>query len=330
MSRLMYVVGNRFKDFSLYRTMGPGNAGGGVATKVMRVAEILRGFYDVDLIGEFSVHDTASILMLDPLAIRLARDSENMLDAYENHTANLKVLYCSEQAFLELSSDFRERLYKASSVVTTCSDFQELQFNMIGYPSVRLCDPIPDIFYSPDTSKMLSVVSMGHISHFKNIPMLIEIYKLLYNAGVKTIYVGGSALWGDLSVKNRSLELELRRYCREFERNVPQYQVARILSKAAMGVCCSFHETASEGNQEGNMAGVWWYCGDHRLWKERPGRYGLRSPKHFFEVMSKDTDGFNRVPAAAKRVKAEKWALDHCSTSAFLKQWEEVVTYANW
>lgn len=330
MSRLLYVVGNRFKDFSPHRSMGPGNSGGGVSSKVSRVADLLGGFYDVELIGDFSVNDTASILVLDPLVIRLTSNPENVLHAYEQHTAGLKVLYCSEQAFFELSSEYRERLYKASSVVTSCSDFHEMQFNLMGYPTVRLCDPIPELFYSPDSQKELSVVSMGHISYIKNIPMLIEIYKLLYDARVPTIYVGGSSLWGELSVGNRQLEVELQRYCRYFHRNVSQYQVAQILGKSAIGICCSFHDTASESNQEGNMAGVFYYYGRHRLWLERPGRHGFASPKHFFEAIKEDTKDFQQLPARSNRRKAEKWALENCSSEVFLTQWREVTNYARW
>lgn len=330
MARVLYVIPERFSASRLDLQVSVSNPGGGVSTKVQRVYEILSRYYEVIFTTSLSRYDAGDIIFLDPLAVRMTDNPETVVSQYEHHQAKLKILNCTEQSIMEISEDFRARLYRASMVTTSCCDFQENQLLCMGYPTVRLCDPIPPVFYNPTATKELGVVALGQISYDKNIPMLIELFNLLQGKGIKTVYIGSASLWGQNSVDNRLLEKQLLKVTNEFYPNVPQYMVARLLGQYSCAVFLADHETYSESNAEALMASVLCFYGLHELWTERPGVHGLDTPLDFLHAIGCKTQDFKKSPSYVYGRKSVDWALANCSYETFLKQWEGVVSYAKW
>ena len=324
MSQIIYAVPNRFVNYSPTEPVSSTNKGGGVSTKSHRVCEAWDQYYDVVMMEGFDQYPKAHTLVFEPLMIRLARNSEQVIQAYANHDAALKVLYCSEQSILEIPKKIRDVLFKISSVVTTCCDFQADQLVTMGYSSIRLCDPIPPLFFNSDSTKDLSVMGIGLISYQKNSEQMVEIFKQLSKYKVRTVYIGGASLWGSEAPADSRLENELRKYCTEFHHNVAQSQVASVMHGISMGVFNTYHETCSESNQEANAAGVLGFYGGHSLWLERPGIHGLVTAEDYVDSMASKTKGFTELPDADYRLEAESWAQAHCSYKTFIDQWQEV------
>ena len=328
MSQILYAVPSRFTGYSLGLRSGKGNPGGGISTKVHRVCEVWREYYDVNMTDRFWEYPSCHTLVMDPLTVSLSENPVECLENYAAYTCKIKVLYCSEQALLLLPFEIREGLIKASTVVTHSCDFQRVQFDMLGYPTVPLCDPIPPVFLDRGSKKELEVLGIGNISYEKNVAELIEVFRLLRLRGVATTYVGGSNLWGETNSESLRLEIELRKYCSNFYRNVSQDGVVSALRRASCGVFLTKHETCSESNQECLMAGLLNFYGGHRLWLERPGVHDLGSAEEVVDAISRVTHGFSKIPAEALRCEAEDWAVRNCSYEQFLNQWKEVMNYA--
>lgn len=323
MSDIVYAVNNGFINYQPEVPPSRLNRGGGISMKVHRVSEAWSPYYDVLMTERFE-EETCNTLVLDPLIVRYAREPEAVAEKYENHKAALKILYCSEQALLELPFERRKQLVNASSVVTSCCSFQEKQLSMMGIRTKRLCDPIPPVFLNPTIDKEVSVMGIGQISHEKNTPQMIEVFKALSEQGVKTIYMGSASLWDEASAEGLKLESELRQYSTEFYHNIPQTQVALVMRSVSAGVYLAFHETVSESNQEGCMAGIMGFYGGHALWSERPGVHNLRSTDDFVNAIATATKNFTKVPTQKHRLAAEDWALRHCSYETFINQWKEI------
>ena len=327
--KIVYGMPDRFGKYRLDQPVSRYNPGGGISTKAQRVFQAWSEWYDVEMVEPWwKDMDPRAYLVVDPLSFRfIPEDTElgQVVEAYERHPAPFKVLYGSELAIMCLPFEERTRIFQASTLVTTCCDFQEGLFQALGQRSLRFCDPVPEsVFYNPLHEKELSLVVCGSISDCKQSFKVVDIFKAL-KGKLKLIYVGGADLWGQTFSENERIATEIRRLADEFHYNVSQAEVARIFARASCGIFDTAHETCSESNQEFLMSGGRCYYGLHALWEERPGVHGLEDALSFVSAISSETQAFKALPVPRYRAESETWALEHCSYAAFMQQWKEVV-----
>lgn len=335
--KLNYLIPDRFGKYDLNAVPSKQNPGGGMGTKAQRAIEAWSRFYDVMQTENIETCLADAPLVVEPLwfqyrghqNLSFVGDIEIAVEAYERHQSKIKILYSTELLMLEIPTPLRHRIFKASSVVTTPCKWLSGIYEMQGIHSLPLCDPVPEsTFYNPDTPKTLSIVAIGRISTDKNSEKVLEIFKALKDKPIKTIYIGGSDLWGHTNAIDSQLEREIRANCDEFHHNLSQHELATHLSSISCGIFDTYHDTGSESNLEACAAGIVSFYGSHGLWQERPGIHNLYTVQDFVDAIAKHTQDFTTPPAAEDRRKAETWALTNCSYNQFMKEWQEVLKYA--
>lgn len=330
--KLTYLVPDRFGMYKINVVPSHRNPGGGMGVKVQRAIEVWESFYDVKVTE--ILDSSLDFVVVDPLWFKWlgryelhSRDYDEVVGRYEDFSG-VKILYSTELALLEIPVQYRERIVRASTVVTTPCEWLSGLYRMQNIPSVRLCDPVPEsIFYNPSISKTLSVVAMSRISMDKNSEVVLEIFKALEGKPITRIYIGGADLWGGENSADSELECEIRRYCDEFYHNLAQPEIARKLATIGCAIFDTFHDTASESNLEACMSGITSFYGGHGLWDERPGVKGLERVDEFVKAIGDVTNNFTVPPSDTYRKESEEWALSHCSYKQFLKEWKDIWSY---
>ena len=326
--KTIYGIPDRFSKYDLNLPVSKSNPGGGIAVKARRVFEAWSQWYDdIEMLESWwDIQERNVYLVIEPLSFIFGReDMPKIVEAYEKHPAFAKILYGSELSIMHIPYEYRERIFKASDIITTCCQFQERVFYALGIKSIRFCDPVPEtVFYSPHHQKELSVVACGSISDIKQSSKIVDIFTAL-KGKIKLIYVGGATLWGTSKIEDDLLESEIRRVSDKFYHNVAQAQVAKVFQRASCGIFDTAHETCSESNQEFLMAGGRAYYGLHGLWDERPGVHDLEDTLSFVSAISAETQEFKVPPMDTKREEAETWALRNCSYTTFMEEWKEIL-----
>lgn len=329
--KIHYLIPDRFGLFNLELPPSMKNKGGGASAKVQRVIEALGQYYEV-VVTDSMPDEKADCILTDPIWFRFQEFHSpeylyKMVEIYENYPARLKILCSTELALLELPYEARERIVQASSVVSTPCKWLSGLYNVHGITNVRLCDPVPSIFYNPNEKKTVSVVGMSLISSIKNSERILEIFKALEGKSIKRIYIGSADLWGEPNRYSIALEDAIRSNCDTFYRNLHQRGVATELMNVGAGIFDTYHDTGSESNLEALMSGVVGLYGSHGLWAERPGVHGLETADDFVDSLAELTDGFTKPPPKEKRIESEDWALQNCSYDHFLMEWRDLLAH---
>ena len=332
---IFYLTVDRYRDYRIDIRPGETNPGGGISTKTQVVLEAWRRFYDVGCGQTIEDSKDADILVVEPLWFLLrgglcteieAPDLEASIQAYEQHPARLKILYLSELSFARIKRSDRDRIAAASTVITSNCEFQRGFFDVLGYRTQRLCDPVSSVYDQPDDSQReLSVMAVGRVSQVKNTPKLVHIFDELNYLGVKTIFVGNATLWGDAWYNDKSIERDMQSVASVYYPSLTPPELAELWSRASCGIFDSFHDSCCASNLESLMAGVLCLYGLHGAWADRPGIHGLDSIEDFVDALSAATENFTRLPDSDYFDEARRYAMENYSPEAFLKNWSDIL-----
>lgn len=213
---LLYPV--YFETFDPNLSAGEKNPGGGMATKVLSVKQVLSSRYLVNLVGD--IRDVVSnVVVIEPLTPRLSleeKDFDEWLNQLKACSAK-KILYCSEMEICRWSPNFFNEIVALVDVVTANTKYQESIIRTLSGGKVNpafLCDPIDEFLFQPLQPKKVSIFGAGRISTIKNSEFYIELFK-----GIKKILVAklkphtsAQQIYGDkLKMKIKKLRGKLRR-----------------------------------------------------------------------------------------------------------------------
>ena len=122
---------------------------------------------------------------------------------------------------------------------------------------------------------------MGRISEIKGSAFIAELFRLLADTPIETVYVGGAKLWGEANAGDLGLEAEIRQYTDTFYENLLPRYVPKAIGAASFFAGSSIQDVFSSCHAEALMSGCISIGGAPPIYAERPGftvaLYGSRS-----------------------------------------------------
>ena len=288
---------------------------GGMHTKVDRVRRAVGDLYEIRVISDLSSL-RSEFLLIEPFYFRMS--GINTLDGLRSHPAT-KILYCSETEVFRWTGRFRKELLEICDVVTCNCDYQASLFTAVGIQNpYRLIDPIPEDEFQPLT-KQMQVVAMGRISEIKGSAFIAEVFRLLADTPIETVYVGGAKLWGESNAGDLALEAEIREYTDIFHENVLPRYVPEAIGAASFFVGSTIYDVFSSCHAEALMSGCISLGGAHPIYAERPG-FTVKTAEAAFDVIGELTNDFLEMPDPQRGQDVRRWAEQHLSFDCFKGQ----------
>ena len=294
---------------------------GGMHTKVDRVRRAVSELYEIRVISDLSSM-RSEFLLIEPFYFRMS--GINTLDGLRSHPAlvserTTKILYCSETEVFRWTGQFRKALLEICDVVTCNCDYQASLFTAVGIQNpYRLIDPIPEDEFQPLT-KHKQVVAIGRISEIKGSAFVAELFRLLADTPIETVYVGGAKLWGEANAGDLVLEAEIREYTDIFHENVPPRYVPEAIGAASFFVGSTIYDVFSSCHAEALMSGCISIGGAHPIYAERPG-FTVKTAQAAVDMIAQLTNDFKEMPAQQRGQRARHWAEQHLSFDCFKGQ----------
>ena len=288
---------------------------GGMHTKVDRVRRAVSDLYKIYITSDLSSL-RSDFVLIEPLYFRMS--GVDLLDGLRSHPAT-KILYCSETEVLRWTGRFRKELLEICDVVTCNCDYQASLSTAVGIQSpYRLIDPIPEDEFQP-LPKEMQVVAMGRISEVKGSAFVAELFRLLADTPIETVYVGGSKLWGAANAGDLVLEAEIRDYTDIFCENVLPRYVPEAIGAASFFVGSTIYDVFSSCHGEALMSGCISIGGEHPIYAERPG-FTVKTVQATVDVIGELTNDFKEMPDQKRGQDARRWAEQHLSFDCFKGQ----------
>ena len=293
---------------------------GGMHTKVDRVRRAVSDLYKIYITSDLSSLRSEFVL-IEPLYFRMSGISS--LNELRSHPAT-KILYCSEMEMFRWSGRFRKELLEICDAVTCNCEYQASLFTSVGIEDpYRLIDPIPEDEFRP-LRKQMQVVAMGRISDFKGSEFVAELFRLLADTPIETVYVGGAKLWGEASEPDMVLEAKIREYTDIFYQNIlPQY-VPKAIGTVSFFVGNSIHDVFSSSQAEALMSGCISIGGAHPIYTERPGLV-VSTAQAAVDVIEQLTNGLQEIPDPKQCEDVRCWAEQHLSFDCFKRQLTDIL-----
>lgn len=310
---------------STYHTkIAPGfyNPGGGMRTKVASVLAAL---------GEHGrvCSDVASLrrdfVLVEPLFFK--RDDWGVLEDFINYSG-IKILYSSEMQPLRWTGSFRNAVFNACDLITYDCDFQRDLWAGLRVRDMKpLVDPIDTDLFVPTPNPVITVVAVGRISEVKNSVFIRDLFHELRGISqVRTVYIGGCSLWGNVSKVDMSLEHEIRGVTDLFLGSVPIDEVAKHLGYSTFFVGANYHDMFSESHVESLSAGCISVCCGHPVFRERPGFFVKNMVGAVVEQIRELTSGFKKSPDSSLAESSRSWAIDNASYATFTRQLLDILS----
>ena len=307
---------------------GVNNSGGGMATKLLSVMNILSQRYVVNVVERFE-DVTSEVLIVEPLTPRMLNlDMKEWLDSLRTVTAK-KVLYCSEMEVVRWSPSTLASILESVDVVTANTTYQKQIIWALSrgacYP-LRLCDPIDDSLFRPGHDKKVRVFSAGRVSKDKNSDFLVKVFrevKSLLGGDVETGYYGSATLWGDADSGEVGIEHALIDAVDYYRPGVPRNELAALFGDSLIYLSKTKHDVYSSTHVEVLASGCVSVTGGHPLYLERPGISGLDTAKEFAvavrDVLSSD-ETLQRLSQQSR-----DYVVANCGFSAFMSQFNHLL-----
>ena len=293
---------------------------GGMHTKVDRVRQAVGELYEIHVISDLSLM-RSEFLLIEPFYFRMS--GTNTLDGLRSHPAT-KILYCSETEVFRWTGRFRKELLEICDVVTCNCDYQASLSTAVGIQSpYRLIDPIPEDEFQP-LPKEMQVVAMGRISEIKGSGFVAELFRLLADTPIETVYVGGSKLWGEAAAGDLVLEAEIRDYTDIFYENVLPRYVPEAIGAASFFVGSTIYDVFSSCHGEALMSGCISIGGEHPIYAERPG-FTVKTAEATVDVIGELTNDFKEIPDQKQGQDARRWAEQYLSFDCFKHQLKDLL-----
>lgn len=304
---------------------------GGMASATYRTLEALSEVYPATRVISNTKEISAGTLVIEPLILTMPpaegdETHDEIIKGIESYKGK-KILYCSEKAMLRMAPPIRQRLVAAVDCITANCLFQRDIFKYIGVNVQHILpDPIP-LHFVPHESvkKEKKIVAMGNISHEKNTPQLIEVFKAL-NGQVERVYIGSCGLWNPDTSKNHvGLQLQEQLYaeCDTVVNDVPERQVVEMLVTSQFGFWCAIHDVFSTCIHEMLMSGLLCVTANHGLAKYLPVNNVSGAANQISEIQRLIT--LNPDVLRKQSSANVEWAQENVSYPAFLDKFATVL-----
>lgn len=257
---LAYLNLKKYLDYDLNRPPSPDNPGGGVATKTQRVLQACAQWM-ISGTDKLSVASKYNTVLVEPLAFSF-QDSmslEDKVKAYED-IDGIKILYCTEMAFLRLPKPFRDSIANASDHITCVNHYHRNMFHKFGIRvDSILCDPIPEDVFKEGETKERVIIAANRIDWKKNTEGVVDAFNVFKaETDFKLEYIGLDDMWGDNknNPRNRDFVHQLEDVCDTFHGTLSQSDVAKAFMRAAVFFHCAYHDVYSESLWEAMHCGA--------------------------------------------------------------------------
>ena len=326
---LLYPV--YFQTFDPNLSAGEKNPGGGMATKMLSVKQVLSSRYLVNLVGD--IRDVVSnVVVIEPLTPRLSLEEKDFAEWLNQLSAcsAKKILYCSEMEICRWSPNFFNEIVELVDVVTANTKYQESIIRTLSGGKVNptfLCDPIDEFLFQPLQPKKVSIFGAGRISTIKNSEFYIELFKAIkknFNGKIETAYFGSADLWGQTRKEDKEIERDIETYADTFLGGIPRKSLAQKFGYSLLYASKTTHDVYSSTHVETLASGCISLGGGHPMFAERPGFSGLRTVEKYLEVievlLSSPESELNDMQRNSRH-----YVCDNCGFKAFLRQFDLVM-----
>lgn len=272
MQILDFLIPHFCVDYDLSLPPSLSNAGSGVGVKYARVVEAGEPEYLCRRID--NVNDVQSDIVFADWLWFCTGEDEGLIDRIKAFLAlenKIKIIYGSELCVLAWSRNVLDRLLSGVNFVTHNTDYQRKMYRILGiYNSMFLCDPIPPRF-TPSSKKERRLVCMGQISEAKRSEAVIDIFTLLSDTDVETVYLGGRLLWGSPNNNRQAndMQREIKNIADVFIENADEETVTNEVNISSFFGHVAYHDVASCSQQENATAGNITFALTHPTMKER-------------------------------------------------------------
>ena len=321
----------RFTDYDVSIPSQSQKGGGGMPIKIARVGAILKeNFPRSKVVTQFE-ELSSDYIIIDAAYCQILTSANKerwgkFLEFLKNRPDAIKLLMCSELSLMRmLPDDVKELVQSVDHIAVNCHFLQKVLVYQDIYAARILCDPIPDEFFEPATAEREpAVVALGNISWYKNSMQVIDVFRELEGQGVKRIYLGSAAFWGDsrnLETAAR-LQQELYDVCDEVIEDAVQSEVVEVMKRCRAGLWVCIHDVFATSVHEMLASGLCVIGANHGLSDELP-----------FPAYTESTDMATAIIEAIKSErwnirseKAREWAQDRVTTDVFLSQLRSMFT----
>lgn len=322
-----YLVPEFFLNYDETGFVSVKRPSGGMRTKIRSVQ---KANLDINLCSSLE-QLTNNFILVEPMFFREnppfndeGITKESLVEKLADVQA-VKILYCTELELLRWPGWFLEKVEDVVDAISCNCIYQKNLWKMLGLVETEyLVDPIDTkLFFSG--KKEPYVIATGWISPAKNSEFIRDLYMVLKDIEfIKTIYVGGSNLWGFEDIESLELDMEIRQVSDVFTGSVSQLVLARYLSESAFFVANTYHDCSSACHAEAISAGCLPVVGGHPLYEERYGFFVESGVDATIEKLQSLTGGWRVLPDDTLFEDSRRWAIDNVSFRVFNKQLNEI------
>ena len=247
------------------------NPGGGLAVKALnykKAVPALRLTSDISICGAITICEPLWFTGNNPSQ----EEYQERLMAYEDLNS-FKVLITSDVELLRMPGEARDRIIDASDVVCGNSPYMigVLRAFVSSDKLTLLTDPVDVDSVSIDDKEPV-IFGMSQVNIQKNIDSIIDIFGLMSDTELETLFIGSASVWGlkEISEESKRLENELEKVCGRVVTNATRSEVSNTVGKAWAYVADTRYDTFCYAMVEAMLAGCHCFCGDHLIYDGRP------------------------------------------------------------
>lgn len=324
---LLYPV--HYEQFDPHAPSGEKNPGGGMATKMLSVREVLSRRYIVNIAKNFDTI-TSNIVVIEPLTPRLMQqDISDWIAALKACKAK-KILFCSEMEVSRWSPNTFAEIMAAVDVVTANTAYQTAMIQTLSGGEIEpmyLCDPIDESLFQPLYPKRTRIFGAGRISRFKNSQFHVELFRAVKSAftdRIETAYFGSANLWGPSHREDHEIAEALKSTVDVFQGGMSRQAVSKRFGESLIYASKTEHDVYSSTHVEILGTECISVGGGHPMFEERPGFAGLKTLDDFLAVIEMLLS-CSEAELAVMQKESRAYMLQHCSFDAFLRQFDKVI-----
>ena len=252
--------------YDLMKPPGPGNSGGGVATKYARCASIPGGlnFRRITTVSEVDTDIVwADWLWFSPAYLGDEEDNkEQRIRDFLSLDVKFKGISATELNVCTWANNHRRMLIngvddlKGVDCITHVNDYQKRMYQYCGIKNSKfLCDPINEYQFYP-ARKENRLVCMGQIGWHKRSRLVANLFKALKGSDIETCYLGGSKMWGNAkNAEYNQLHDEVEVVADTFVENATEAQCAYYVNTSKYYAHLAWHDVSPISQRENMMSG---------------------------------------------------------------------------
>ena len=326
---LNFLVPKGYSQFNLYKGIGKGNAGGGIAVKYARCVEAAEPYWESQRIESIDAMD-GDILCAEFNSF-MVEDWAECVKSFLTAPARIKILCMSDLSVLKAPKKMVSYLIEGAhgrpgaDFVTHNCKYQQRLLQCVGISnSLPLCDPVPETLFYPAVKK-LRITAIGQIAWYKRSDAVLALFEGLKDSDIETCYIGGADFWGNVPVldKDKETHERIKEVADEFIENASTLEVASKVNTSTYYGHFSIHDVANQAGQENLLAGNTIFSLTHPINKERPG-IQLASVIEMVDVIR----AYDKKTMQQSSEKARKFGLENYSYGVYQEQLSTILRMA--